>query len=77
MLCLALSMKVGDEVITQINPSRRTACMRNHTLAHLINGEMQHLFDAPLQEKCVIQPSFLKLTYFLHGEEIDAYRKYF
>ncbi|KAK3907533.1 Alanine--tRNA ligase, mitochondrial [Frankliniella fusca] len=63
------SVRLGEEVFTEINETSRMNAMRNHTLAHLINGEMQRLFDAPLQEKCVVQPSYLKMTYSLNGEE--------
>lgn len=65
-------IKVGDEVVTKICETNRVACMRNHTLAHLINGEMQSLFDAPIQKKCIVGPSFLKLNYYLHGEEFKT-----
>lgn len=66
-------MEVGDSVITKINKDARVGCMRNHTLAHLINGEMQHRFRAPLLEKCAVKQWLLKLTYYLHGEEFTSH----
>ncbi|KAJ1520657.1 hypothetical protein ONE63_003762 [Megalurothrips usitatus] len=60
---------IGDNVVTQINESNRVGCMRNHTLAHLIHAEMQNLFAAAVQKRCVINSSYLKINYFLYGEE--------
>lgn len=66
------SLSLGEEVLTEIHEANRMNSMKNHTLAHLINGEMQRLFDAPHQEKCVVQHQYLKMTYSLHGEEFTA-----
>lgn len=55
--------------MTRVDETKRIACMKNHTLAHLLNGEMQRLFDAPVQLSCDIQPNFMKIHYFLYGEE--------
>ncbi|XP_034234897.1 alanine--tRNA ligase, mitochondrial-like isoform X2 [Thrips palmi] len=66
------TLTVGDSVITKIDEAKRMACMRNHTLAHLITASMQQIFDAPLQEKCSVNPSHVKMAYNLHGQKLTV-----